>query len=114
MCALLRAEYVSMPKYLITYRLNASKQADDPKASYEQTKAAMAAADGLTEAGVFKHHWSTGPGDGVIVAKFPSFEEAYRVCNSFWPMLTVEIRELLSWEKTKEITLTHLKEAAGQ
>ncbi len=64
--------------------------------------------------GVLEHHWAMGPGDGLVIAKFPSFEEAYRVGNRFWPMLTVEIRELLSWEKTKEITLTHLKEAAGQ
>jgi len=55
-----------------------------------------------------------GPGNGLIIARFPSFEEAYRVGNRFWPMLTLEIRELISWEKTKEITLTQLKEAAGQ
>ncbi len=114
MCVRVRAGYVSMPKYMIRYRVNPSKQPDDPAASYEATKVAMAAADGLAEAGVFKHHWTMGPGDGLIIAKFSSFEEAYRVCNRFWPMLTVEIRELLSWEKTKEITLAHLKEAAGQ
>ncbi len=33
---------------------------------------ASMAADGLMEAGVFTHHWPTGPGAGVIVAKFPS------------------------------------------
>ena len=62
--------------------------------------------------GVLEHHWAMGSGDGLVIAEFPSFEEDYRVCNRFWPLLTVEIRELLSWEKTKEITLTHLKEAA--
>ncbi len=103
-----------MPKYLISYRVNPSRTPVDPVAAYEATKASMAAVDELVEAGVFKHHWSTGPGAGVIVAKFPSFEEAYRLGNRFWPMLTTEIREVISWDKVKEIVLSQLKEAAGQ
>jgi hypothetical protein len=33
-----------MPKYLIRYKVNPSKQPDDPKALYETTKAAIARA----------------------------------------------------------------------
>ncbi len=109
-----RGVCVSLPKYLITYVVNPSKQPDDPKAVYEATKAAMDASDGLKEAGIFKHHWSTGPGAGVIVAKFPSFEEAYKVLNQFWPMLSTEIQEIISWDKVKEIVLASAAEAAGQ
>ncbi len=43
-----------------------------------------------------------------------SFEEAYKVGNRFWPMLSMEIQEVISWEKTKEIVLAQAKEAAGQ
>ncbi len=95
-----------MPKYMITYRLNPSRQPVDPKAAYEAAKASMAAADGLMEAGVFKHHWSTRPGSGVIIAKFPSFEEAHKLGNRFWPSHTVEIQELISRDKVKEIVLS--------
>ena len=45
-----------MPKYLITYVVNPSRQPVDPAAAYEATKASMAAADGLMEAGIFLHH----------------------------------------------------------
>ena len=41
----------------------------------------------------------------MIVAKFPSFEEAYKVGNRFWPMRSTEIREVVSWDKVKEIVL---------
>lgn len=44
-----------IPEYLISYKLNPSKQPDDPKALYEATKAAMAGADELMKAGIFKN-----------------------------------------------------------
>jgi hypothetical protein len=103
-----------MSRYLISYTLNPSKQPDDPKASYEAMKVAMGAADELMEAGIFKHHWSTGPASGVIIAKFPSFEEAYAVGNRFWPGISLTIQEILSWDKVKEIALSQAKEAAEQ
>ncbi len=101
-----------MPKYMITYKLNPSKQHDDPKVAYEAMKVAMARADELMEAGVFKHHWSTAPGSGVIIAKLPSFEEAYGLGNRFWPGISMEIQEVISWDKVKEISLAQAKEAA--
>ncbi len=79
-----------MPKYLIRYKVNPSKQHDDPKVAYEATKTAMAGADELMEAGIFKHHWSTAPGSGVIIAKLPSFEEAYGLGNRFWPGISMD------------------------
>jgi hypothetical protein len=103
-----------MPKYLIRYKLNPSKQPSDPKVAYEETKLAMAGADELMEAGIFKHHWSTAPGAGVVIAKFPSFEEAYKVGQRFWPGMSLEIQEIISWDKVKEIALSQLKEAAEQ
>lgn len=69
---------------------------------------------GLMETGIFKYNWSSSPGTGVILAKFPSFEAAYEVGNQFWPMLSMEIKEVIFWEKTKELVLTQAKEAAGQ
>ena len=99
---------------MIRYKLNPSKQSDDPKVALEETKVAMAGADELMKAGVFKHHWAIAPGEGLIIAKVPSFEEAYKVGNRFWPGITTEIREIISWEKSKEIVLGQLKELAEQ
>jgi hypothetical protein len=101
-----------MPKYLINYKVNAAMQPTDPKVAFEVTKANMAGADELMNAGVFKHHWSLNPGEGIIIAQFSSREEAYKVAQSFWPGITTETRELVSWEKTKEIVLEGLKELA--
>ena len=103
-----------MPKYLIRYKLSPSKQSDDPKVAYEAMKTAMSRADELMEAGIFKHHWSTGPGAGIIIAKIPSFEEAYGLGNRFWPHLSMEIQEIITWDKVKEIALSQAKEAAEQ
>ena len=58
-----------MPKYLVQYKLNPSKQLDDPKVSYEAMKTAMVGADALAEAGIIKHHWSMAPGAGIIIAR---------------------------------------------
>ena len=103
-----------MPEYLIRYRVTPSKQPDDPKALYEATKVAMAGADELTKAGIFKHNWGSGVGQGVAIAVFPSLEEAYKLGNSFWPMMTMEIQELMPWDKVKEIVLSQQKKAAEQ
>jgi hypothetical protein len=75
-------------------------------------KTAMASADELTEAGIFKHHWSTAPGSGVVIAKFSSFEEAYKLSNRFWPRISMDIQEIITWDKVKEIALSQAKEAA--
>ncbi len=82
--------------------------------AYEATESSMAAADGLMEAGVFVHRWSTGPGASVIVAEFPSFEEAYALGNRFYPMMTTTIQEIISGDKVKEIVLAQAAKAAGQ
>jgi hypothetical protein len=49
-----------------------------------------------------------------VIAKFPSFEEAYKVGSRFWPGITLEIQEILAWDKVKEIVLSQAKEAAEQ
>ena len=101
-----------MPEYMIRYWINPSKQPDDPKARYEATKAAMKGADELMKAGIFKQQWGTGVGAGVAIAQFPSTEEAFKLGTSFWPMMSIEIKELIPWEKVKEIVLSTQKEAA--
>jgi hypothetical protein len=101
-----------MPKYIIHYKLSPSKQSDDPKVAYEEMKVAMSRADELTEAGIFKHHWSTAPASGVIIAKLPSFEEAYKLGNRFWPSISMKIQEIITWDKVKEIALSQAKEVA--
>ncbi len=103
-----------MPEYLIRYKVNPSKQHDDPKAQYEGVKATFAGHDALVKAGILKHSWGTGPGSGVIIVKFPSFEEAYKLGNRFWPGMSMEIQELIAWDKVKEIVLSQAKEAAEQ
>jgi hypothetical protein len=72
----------------------------------------MAAADELLKSGVFKLQGSFNPGEGYIIADFPSKEEAFKLGQHFWPGIITDIREIVSWEKTKEITLSILKEQA--
>ena len=101
-----------MPEYLVTYKVNPSKQPNDPKVQSEATKATFAAHEGLVKAGVIKHSWGTGPGEGVMVMVLPSFEEAYKMGNRFWPAMSMEIQELIAWDKVEEIVLSLQKEAA--
>ena len=99
-----------MSRYLISYKVNSAIQPADPKVAFKQTEANMAKADELLKAGIFKEHGSFNPGEGYIIAEFKSKEEAYKLAQRFWPGITMNIREVISWEKTKEIVLTTLKE----
>jgi hypothetical protein len=101
-----------MPRYLILYKINPATQPADPKAALEQAETNMAAADELLKTGVFKEHGAFNPGEGYIIAEFPNKEEAYKLGQRFWPALITDTREILSWEKTKEIVLSLLKEQA--
>ena len=103
-----------MPEYLISYKVNPSQQPDDPKALYEGTKAVFEGSEELIKAGIIKHIWGTDFGKGLIIMELPSFEEAYKLGNSFFPAISMEIQELMPWDKVKEIVLSHQKEAAEQ
>ena len=103
-----------MPEYLIRFEVNPSKQLDDPKALYEGTKAVFEGSEELIKAGIIKHIWGTDFGKGLIIAELPSFEEVYKLGNSFFPAVSMEIQELMPWDKVKEIVLSHQKEAAEQ
>ena len=84
----------------------------DPKVGLKLAEANFAAADEMLKAGIVKEFGTFGPGDGYMMAEFPSFEEALKLGQRFWPGMTMEIREIISWEKTKEIVLSILKEQA--
>lgn len=101
-----------MPRYLILYKLSPANQPTDPKVALKQAETNMAAADELLKAGVFKEHGSFNPGEGYIIAEFPNREEAYKLGQRFWPAIVSDAREVISWEKTKEIGLSILKELA--
>jgi uncharacterized protein YciI len=103
-----------VPRYLILYQVNASHQPTDPKVALKETEASMAGVDELVKAGVFKETGSFNPGEGYILAEFPSREEAYKVAERFWPAVSTQTREVVSWEKTKEIVLSGLKELVEQ
>jgi hypothetical protein len=47
-----------------------------------------------------------------MIVEMPSLEEAYKLAHRMWPFATMEIREIISWEKTKEIALSVLREQA--
>ena len=101
-----------MSRYLISYKVNSAIQPVDPKVALKQTEENMAKADELLKAGIFLEHGAFNPGEGYIIAEFHSKEEAYELGQRFWPGITMNIREVISWEKAKEITLTILKEQA--
>ncbi len=101
-----------MPRFLMLYKVNHTNQPIDPKAALKETEANMAAADELMKAGIFKEHGSFNPGEGYVIAEVPSREEAYKLAQSFWPGIITDTREIISWEKTKEIVLSNLKEQA--
>jgi len=101
-----------MAKYLILYKVNPATQPADPKVALKEAEVNLAAAEELLKAGIFKEAGSFNPGDGYIIAEFPSLEEALKLGQRFWPGITMEIREIISWEKTNEIVLSTLKEKA--
>ncbi len=107
-----RKENERMTKYLISFKVNPSKQPDDPKILYEMTKAVFAGGDALMEAGVITHSWGTGPGAGILIVELPSYEEAFKLSTRFWPGMSMEIQELIAWDKVQEIVLSVQKEAA--
>jgi hypothetical protein len=99
---------------LILYKLNPSHQPADPKVALKEAERNMAAADELLKAGIFKEHGTLNPGQGYIIAEFPSYEEAYKTTQRFWPGISVDVRETISWEKTKDIVISGLKELVEQ
>jgi uncharacterized protein YciI len=101
-----------MSRFLILYTINSAIQPADPKTALEETKANLAAVDELQKAGIFKEVGTFNPGEGFIIAEFPSLEEALKLAQRFWPGVITDIREFTSWEKTKEIVLSNLKEQA--
>jgi uncharacterized protein YciI len=101
-----------MSKYLILHQVNAAIQPADPKVALEETEANLAAVDELQKAGIFKEIGTFNPGEGYIIAEFPSLAEAFKLAQFFWPGVTTDIREIISFEKTKEIVLSSLREQA--
>lgn len=101
-----------MPEFLIRYWVNPSKQPNDPRALYEATKAAMTGVDELIKAGIFKHQWGTGIGAGVAFGQLPSLEEAFKLGTRFLPQKSMDIKELIPWDKVKKIVLSTQKEAS--
>jgi uncharacterized protein YciI len=99
-----------MSRYLILYTINSANQPADPKAALEENEANLAAVDELQKAGIFKEVGTFNPGEGFIIAEFPSLEEAFNLAQRFWPGVTTDIRESIPFEKTKEIVLSSLRE----
>ncbi|MCW4039836.1 MAG: hypothetical protein NWE83_03675 [Candidatus Bathyarchaeota archaeon] len=101
-----------MPRFLMLYKVNTAMQPTDPQAALKQTETNMAAADDLVKAGIFTEMGSFNPGEGYAIVELPSREEAYKLAQRFWPGIISDTREIISWKKTKEITLSILKEQA--
>jgi uncharacterized protein YciI len=99
-----------MPRYLILYKINSAIQPVDPKVALEETEANLAAVEELQKAGIFKEVGTFNPGEGYLIAEFPSTEEAFKLAQRFWPGVLTDIREIIPWEKTKEIILSSLRE----
>jgi hypothetical protein len=101
-----------MPKYLVLYKLNPATWPADPKVALKMAETNFAAGDELEKAGIIKEQGSFNPGDGYLIGEMPSLEEAYKFAHRMWPFVTMEIREIIPWEKTKEIALSVLREQA--
>ena len=101
-----------MPRYLISFKLNSATYPVDPKVAFKMTETNFALHEQLEKAGIIKETGSFNPGDGFMIAEFPSFEEAYKLAHRFWPHMTMNIREIISWEKNKEIVMSILREQA--
>ena len=101
-----------MSRFLISFKLNSALWPVDPKLALKAAETNFAASDEMIKAGVIKDMGSFNPGDGFMIVELPSLEEAYKLSHRFYPHMTVEIREIVSWEKTKEIALSVLREQA--
>lgn len=102
-----------MSKYLILYTVNSAIQPADPKVALKEAETNFTAVDELQQAGIFKDLGSFNPGEGYIIAEFPSLEEALKLTQRFWPGILTDIREIVSFEKNKEIVLSNLRALAS-
>ena len=83
-------------RYLVLYKLNSAHWPADPKVALEAAETNFAADYEMVKAGIVKDQGSFNPGDGFMIVELLSLEEAYKLSHSFYPHMTVEIREIVS------------------
>jgi hypothetical protein len=98
-----------MPKYLILYKVNSSQQPTDPQLALQFFDMNVAAIEGLKKAGIIKDIGTLAPGEGYLIVEYSSFEEAVKAFNPFFPAISMEIREVLSWEQTVDVVKADLE-----
>ncbi len=99
-----------MSRYFISFKVNSANWPADPKVALAGAEANFAAHDEMLKAGIIKESGAFNPGEGYIIVELPSFEEAYKLSHRMWPGMTMDIREVIPWEKNKEIALSVLRE----
>ena len=101
-----------MPKYLILWKLNSAIYPTDPKAALALAEANFAAVDEMIKAGIVKDTGGINAGEGYMICEFPSYLEAVKMANNWFPGMLTDIRELLPYEEMKEIILSIIREQA--
>ncbi len=99
-----------MTRYFISFKLNSAIFPADPKVALEVAEANFAASDEMLKTGILKDIGTFNPGEGYMIVEFPSLEEAYKFAEAWYPHMSTDVREIISWEKTKEIALSNRRE----
>ncbi len=97
---------------MIVGKLNSAIFPADPKVALKAMKANFGAMGELRKAGIVTDIGTFNPGEFYMIVEFPSLEEAYTLAERWYPHMSADVREIISWEKTEEIAFANRKEQA--
>jgi L-rhamnose mutarotase len=101
-------------KYLLLWKVNFSFWPLEPSKSLELNEKMWAAMDDLMKKGLVKDYGIFVDGQsGYLIAEGEA-DNLYMAANMFIPYVSVEVHEIVSYEKQKEILRGMLTAAAAQ
>lgn len=101
-------------RYLVTWKTNASAWPTDPKQVLAILEAVFAGADQLLESGTAKElNWLTAQ-EGYGIFEADSKATVLGLVQGFFPLYDQNVREVASWESTKQAILDSARRAAAR
>jgi hypothetical protein len=100
-------------RYLVTWKANASAWPSDPKQVLATLEAVFAGADQLLNSGAAKElNWLTAQ-EGYGIFEADSKAKVLGLVQGFFPLYNQDVREVASWEGTKQAILDSARQAAA-
>lgn len=95
---------------MISFTLNSAIFPTDPKVALKVMEVNFGAMGELLKTGIVTDIGTFKPGEGYMIVEFPSLEEAYTLAERWYPHMSADVREIIPWEKTKEIAFANRRE----